>query len=222
MILWGFIQPIIVQFKIFFQIICKEEYGWDEELKEELKEKWMSMIESTRKIGRITIDRCYCTFDVNDPTDSIQLIGFSDASKLASGCCIYIKFVRSGDLKIVFVTSKSRIAPLKKTITIPRLELLANLLLSRLVKSVLSAVEEEMTINGVYCFTDSQVSLAWMKAENRELTTFVQNRVKEIRKNVAPRFWRYCRMDCNPADLVTRVNANGTTNEIWWYGPEFL
>ena len=81
-----------------------------------------------------------------------------------------------------------------------------------------SAVEEEMTINGEYCFTDSQVSLAWVKAENRELTTFVQNRVKEIRKDVDPRFWRYCRTDCNPADLITRVHANG----IWWYGPEFL
>ena len=54
----GFIQPVVVQFKIFFQMICKEGYSWDDELKDELKKKWMSLIQNIRNVGRITIDRC--------------------------------------------------------------------------------------------------------------------------------------------------------------------
>ena len=181
----GYIQPVVVQFKIFFQLICKKEYNWDDELNEELKERWLALIKSAQNIGKIMIDRCYCVYKVHDPTESVKLIGFSDASKIAYGCCIYFKFVRrSGEIKIRFVTSKSRIVPMKKTVTIPRLELLGNLLLSRLVVSVTSAVEDELSIINKCCFTDSQVSLAWVKADNKELKTFVQNRVIEIRKNV--------------------------------------
>ena len=114
----GYIQPIIVQLKIFFQLICKEEYGWDEELTDELKKKWNMVIGSVKKAGKINVQRCYCVYDVNDPTESIQLIGFSDASEMAYGCCIYFRFVKkSGELKVVFVTSKSRIAPLNKNVS---------------------------------------------------------------------------------------------------------
>ena len=70
--------------------------------------------------------------------------------------------------KISFITSKSRIAPLKKHTTIPRLELLGNLILSRLVVSVLCTLKEEMDIKNVICWSDSQISLAWIKAVDKE------------------------------------------------------
>ena len=117
-----------------------------------------------------------------------------------------------------FVTSKSRIVPIKKQISIPRLELLGNVLLCRLVKSVLGAVKMELEIKNVFCFTDSQVSLAWIRNEDKEMKQFVQNRLIEIRRNVPAINWYYCKTSDNPADLITRINFKGIRDNLWWYG----
>ena len=176
LLFYCYIQLIIIKLKIFFQEVCNSD------LNEEHVNKWKTLIENINRTEVIKIQRCYSLNNVNDPYISVQLIGFSDASPVAYGCCIYFKFVtRSGNIKISFIASKSRVAPLKRKETIPRLELLGNLLLSRLVQSILKAVENELTFDNIICFTDSQVSLSWIKAEEKELKTFVQNRVIEIR-----------------------------------------
>ena len=48
---------------------------------------------------------CYSFNEVNDPYSSAELIGFSDASLEAYGCCVYFKYVfQSGKVEIAFVT----------------------------------------------------------------------------------------------------------------------
>ena len=73
----------------------------------------------------------------------------------------------------------------------------------------------------MYCWTDSQISLAWIRSINREFKTFVQNRVVSIRKNVDHSNWRYCKTNENPADIITRANKN-FDEKLWWNGPPFL
>ena len=178
-----------------------------------------------RDINEFVIERCYCLSDINDPFVCVEIHGFSDASEIAYGGCIYFKFIRrSGDIKVSFVTSKSRVAPLKKKLTIPRMELMGNLIISRLIISVMCALKEEMKFNKIYCWTDSQVALAWIKSTNKELKTFVQNRVIEIRKNVAIENWFYCKSIENPADIITRTSydANIINKSLWLTGPLFL
>ena len=220
MTLWA---TVVVQLKIFFQEICKKKYEWDEELQDEMRLKWLHILDNIQKVEEIQIPRCYNYYEVNDPFDVIQLIGFSDASPVAYGSCVYIKFVtRSGKIHVSFVTSKSRIAPLKREISIPRLELLGNVLLSRLMTSVLAAFDPELEISNIMCFTDSKVSLAWIQNDKREMKQFVQNRVNEIRNNVDTNKWQYCKTSDNPADLITRINFNGIRNDLWWHGPDFI
>ena len=73
--------------------------------------------------------RCYCLLDVNGPFVKVQLIGFSDAY----ACVIFLKNIKkSGDVNISLVPGKSRVSPLKNTLTICRLELMGILILSRL------------------------------------------------------------------------------------------
>ena len=220
----GLIQPIVVKLKILFQEICKKNVNWDDELSNDLKEKWIKIIHGMKRMENIVIARCYCITEINDPIINIELHGFSDASQVAYGCCVYLKYIsRAGNIKISLITSKSRIAPLRKNITIPRLELLGNLILSRLVVAVLLALKEEIDIKNVICWSDSQISLAWVKAVDKEFKTFVQNRVVEIRKNVEKDKWFYCRSQENPADIITRLNEFSLINEkLWWNGPEFL
>ena len=114
---------------------------------------------------------------------SYQLHGFSDASEKAYGCCIYLKCItKSNFISSLLVASKSRVVPIKIKLSISRLELLGNLILSRLILTVLNTFQGEILISRLYAWTDSQVSLAWIKALHKEFQTFVQNRVVEIRK----------------------------------------
>ena len=53
---------------------------------------------------------------------------------------------------------KSRLAPMKM-LSIPRLELLACLLLSELVISVVDAVKSEVRIKEIFCWSDSQIAI---------------------------------------------------------------
>ena len=86
------IQPIVVKLKILFQEICKENVNWDDKLSEELKCKWLKIIENMKRVENVIIDRCYCVTEINDPIIDTELHGFSDASQVAYGCCIYFKF----------------------------------------------------------------------------------------------------------------------------------
>ena len=96
-------------------------------------------------------------------------------------------------------------APYKNKITIPKLELLGNSVLSRLILTILNSLKGETDILSLYGWSDSKFSLAWIKSYNKEFVTFVQNRVVEIRKNVPTEKWKFCSTKVNPADLITRL-----------------
>ena len=71
--------------------------------------------------------------------------GFSDASLVAYGACVYLKFtLANGHVKTSLIASKSRFAPIKNAQTIPRLELMGNVILSRLVEAVTEAVKDDI------------------------------------------------------------------------------
>ena len=104
-------------------------------------------------------------------------------SEKAYGCCIYFKCITKNNfISSSLVTSKSRVTPITRTLSIPRLELLGNLILSRLIWTVLNAFQGEIFISCLQAWTDSKVLLTWIKFLHKEFETFVQNRVVEIRK----------------------------------------
>ena len=204
----GFIQPIMVSLKILFQEIDPVNVSWDDKLNETLTSKWLESIDIMSQVKEIIVPRCYHFNSLEDPIVTIQLHGFSSSSILAYGGCIYLKFVTStGKISISFVTSESRIVPAKKVdLTVLRLELLENFVLSKLMVNVLSALKNDIVINSMYCYTDSQISLSWIRSINKEFKTFVQNRGLSITKNVDYSNWRYCKTNENPADIITRAN----------------
>ena len=218
----GFLQPIIVSLKIIFQEVWGEKISWDGIIGDNLKTRFHDVIESIKRMGILRIPRCYCHNDVSDPIVDVTLHGFSDGSNSAYACCVYLKFVkRSGVTKVSFVASKSRVVPLKKKFTTPLVETMGNLLLSRLMINVMGAIKDDLVVNNVFCWSDSTVSLAWIKSEDKVFKPFVQNRVTSIRENVRGKDWYYCRTDVNPADIATRVGGD-PNSDLWRYGPDFL
>lgn len=109
-----------------------------------------------------------------------------------------------------------------KTQTIPRLELNAALLLTRLYKYVTDNLN--IKFNGINFWTDSEIVLHWLNTQPHLLKMYVANRVTEIQKITNVSDWRHVPSQNNPADLLSRgtLPSNFLNNSTWFYGPAWL
>ena len=156
----GLIQPILISLKILLQEAHRLKLGWDDEFCGEIKEAWERNFREIDELVNVNVDRRFESSSDEDPIVCRELHGFSDASKSGFGACVYVRsFCRSGKVTVRLLTNKSRVAPLK-TETIPRLELLGNLLLSRLITSVKNALKNCVNFDKIYLWIDSKVTLS--------------------------------------------------------------
>ena len=135
----------------------------------------------------------------------------------AYGAVVYLK---QGD-SVAFVISKSRVKPLK-SITLPRLELLAAVVGTQLLKLVLKALGS-INIQHTTLWCDSQIVLCWIQS-GKKLPIFVENRVKTIREGHFT-FTKYCPTKDNPSDMLTRGLAHNeylNHSVLWLKGPPWL
>ena len=88
----------------------------------------------------------------------VDLHAFSDASRVANGAVVHVKSVCRHGAKVSLWTGKCCVAPVKLT-TVPRLELLACALLSKLIVSVKKTVAGLLNVRNVFSWSDSQTSL---------------------------------------------------------------
>ena len=143
-----------------------------------------------------------CALDVTGGVYTLQ--GFCDASCRAYAAVVYLRIETLNGIHVRFVAAKTRVAPISGQ-TIPRLELLAALLLASLITNVFKALEPEMSLGKSSCFTDSKAVLYWIKSTDKEWRQFVQNRVNQIRSLVPVEAWAHCPGTENPADILSRV-----------------
>ena len=132
----GFLAPITIRFKILFQKLCRDKLEWDDPLPDDLLQEWKELVADLSEGGPISVPRSYL-HSVDEDTSSLTLCGFCDASTQAYDAVVYL-VLRTNSGVVRFVVSKTRVAPLQSQ-TIPRLELLSALLLSKLVTSVVDS-----------------------------------------------------------------------------------
>ena len=221
-----------MKLKLLFQEVCKRKFGWDDPI-EDLGHHRRRVISDLQSSKKLTLDSLCHPYNINDPVETFILHGFSDASHLAYTRVVYLQSItRSGNIVVKLISSKSRIVPMKKSYTIPRLELLGNYILAKLITVVRNALVQEIDISRYLCWSDSNISIAWIKAvklnflgntEYREFKPFLQNRVNLIREKVRPDLWNYCNTASNPADIITRFSSEKLQeNMLYWVGPKFL
>ena len=211
----GFLIPVQLKKKLFFQKLWKKGKGWDDKLDNIDMEEWNSIISDQ---GEIVFNR---KFFQNFQNSKIELHVFVDASALAYSAVAYVRQQHNEKITSSIIFAKNRLCPLKN-ITIPRLELLAALIGTRMVKFLKK--ECKLNFKSITNWSDSKCTLAWISGENTtKLPRFVARRVEEI-KEVSEIKWRYINTECNPADCATRgISIIELKNhKIWWTGPNFL
>ncbi|XP_034194981.2 uncharacterized protein LOC117611157 [Osmia lignaria lignaria] len=153
----GFVAPVIIRAKIFIQELWLQELGWDDILPLHITQRWLRIREDLTSLAKLSIPRWFNT----TTTSTVELHGFADASVLAMAAVVYlVVHAPSTGTQVSLVCSKTRVTPLKR-LTIPRLELTAALLLSKLMRHVHATLN--MTVTQTFLWTDSEVTLAWIK-----------------------------------------------------------
>ena len=109
-----------------------------------------------------------------------------------------------------------------KDLSIPRIELLSRLLLSKLISAVVNAMSVEVAVSETVCWTDSLVVLWWIKRVDKNWKVWVENRVGKIRENVDSSSWRHIPGELNPVDIATHECRSKVLPQLWFHDPEFL
>jgi hypothetical protein len=215
----GLISPVLIVGKILLQDVTRMKLNWDVAVPSDVQERWSKWIESLLGLKFLSFPRCVKPFQFDDGV--IQIHHFSDANGRAYGCCSYLRSInRLGEINVILLCSKSRVAPLKM-VSIPRLELQAAVLAARMD----SMLQEELGLDLIEsCFwVDSEIVLNYIYNDSRRFHVFVSNRVSEIRNLTKPEQWQHISGSENPADVITRGQQPlDLVNGDWIGGPKFL
>ncbi|XP_071042996.1 uncharacterized protein [Parasteatoda tepidariorum] len=158
----GFTAPVTLIPKLLMQRAWKnDKLGWDHKLPSEIVEEFKNWLFSLGFLKLIQIPRYFGKL-INKST-TIHM--FSDASGKDFAACVFLRIECEKEVQIKLVQAKSRVAPLKKNpitknkteMSIPKLELLAALIGTRLVQTV----KTSLNISDIETFywTDSKVVL---------------------------------------------------------------
>ena len=151
---------MVITANIFLQKLWKAKnprIDWDTKLPDSLRGEFKSWYTNIPAVKTIKISRWLKYV----PGAKYEIYGFADASDKAYGACTYLKVTHRGKSTVHLLQAKSKVAPLKPILTIPKLELNAAHLLTKLTLKVLRALKLDEV--NIYLFSDSTDVLCWLK-----------------------------------------------------------
>ena len=173
----GFVAPCILSAKLILQDLCRLKLDLDDKIPEEFLQRWQAWLSDLPQLENLAVERCFKPASMKE-TKSTQLHHFSDASQQGYGAVSYIRVEDvSGYVKCSFLIGKSRLAPIKP-VTIPRLELSAAVVSTKLDK--MSRNELSLPVDQSFFWTDSTCVLRCIQNTNKRFQTFVANRIATI------------------------------------------
>jgi hypothetical protein len=217
----GFVSCVTIRGKLLLQQLWSLAVGWDDQVPEAIQTLWEDYKRDLSSLVNVSLPRQI----IISPLSS-ELHCFCDSSEKSLGCVLYVKSLFPDNaITVSFVTSKTKVAPLKQ-VSIPRLELTAAKLGAELathVKDVLfgSSIVKKFSL---YMWSDSTITLKWIAGEPRRWKTYVANRVAAIQQVTTTDVWHHVPGLENPADLASRGVAaiDIISQEFWWKGPKWL
>ena len=154
----GFVAPFILPAKKILQDLCRENIGWDDDVSEEYKSRWIKWLNELPLLDQLNVRRCVKPPEFG-PVVSEQIHVFSDASSIGYGAAAYLRLCdESGRIHCSLLMGKGRLAPVK-AVAIPRLELTAATVSVR----VAELLKKEMDGNPEFKYhTDSTTVLRYI------------------------------------------------------------
>jgi len=179
----GFLSPFVFSAKILLQDLWRYKIPWDQEIPEPYLSQLQRWLEELPHVVTINIPRCYKSqFSLTPST--IQLHNFADASRCGYAAVSYLRFVdERGVTHCSFVMGKTRNAPIREW-TIPRLELQAAVLATRLSKMIVN--ELDLQVDQIFFWSDSMTSLQYIKNETKHFQTLSPIVLPKSMKRVLP------------------------------------
>ncbi|XP_032294251.2 uncharacterized protein [Drosophila virilis] len=211
----GLVGPVITKSKIFMQDLWRERLDWDESLPVHLSTAWVNFCADFEYTQQFQYPRRALSSD-----STVEIHGFCDASLSAYGACVYTVSKCNGNTSVRLLCSKSRVAPVK-TITVPKLELCGAALLAQLLSEI---CQMKVFDCRYYCWSDSAVTLAWIRNDASKFNVFVANRVAAIQELTTGMEWHHIPTELNPADIISRgaLPSELFRSPLWAHGPSFL
>ncbi|XP_028413990.1 uncharacterized protein LOC114536852 [Dendronephthya gigantea] len=217
----GLLAPFIFKAKCLLQELWRLKLDWDEEITGDVLQAWTTWKTELEELKKFFYPRCLKLYP-DEQVSVCQMHVFADASELGFAAVIYLRYIYvSSKISCAFLVGKSRVPPLKP-LTVPRLELQAAVLATRLSTSIQK--ELNVSVHENFYWIDSLVVLQYIMSENRRFPTFIANRVSEIRENSKLQEWHHVSGALNPADDGSRglSPVQLSKQHRWLSGPDFL
>ncbi|XP_053686517.1 uncharacterized protein LOC128736059 [Sabethes cyaneus] len=217
----GLLAPFTIYGKMIVQDLWRSGCDWDESVGEDCIEQWYQWINWLPKIESVKIPRFHFKGSLPADYQSLQLHVFVDASQKAYGAVAYFRIITDSGPLCSLVMARSKVAPLKQ-LSIPRLELQAAVLGSRLLNSIIDSHSVEL--NQRFIWTDSRTVLSWIQSDQRRYKQFVAFRIGEILSLTRLNEWHWISTKDNIADDLTKWDRghNLDSDGAWFRGPRFL
>ena len=115
----GFITPFTFRAKCLIQEVWRSGADWDDTVSEELQERWRIWLQELHYLTSLRIPRYHGFRDGM----TVQLHIFCDASEAGFAAVAYLRMMDGDVINCSFLAARSHVAPIKHTLTIPKLEL---------------------------------------------------------------------------------------------------
>ena len=179
----------------------------------------MQFLDELPELNRIAVPRW---LGVQQTPQFRDLHGFADASERAYASVVYLRVGDNDGLaRTQLIMAKTKVAPLTR-ISLPRLELCAAALLTKLM--ALTCASLDLSGTAVHLWSDSTITLAWIQGHPSRWKTYVANRVSEIQRTLPEAQWHHVSSQDNPADCASRGLPPNQLPDfaLWWTGPVWL
>ena len=225
---YGYAAPVTVVMRAAVRRLFTEGQGWDDPIPPAEQQFWSDIISDLVATARMVLPRCVRPNHVKE----LYIVVFWDASQEACAAVVYLVWVRAGGNAVFLLIAKNKLAP-NGMLSVPRLELIAALLASRLsLKFVVALQPLQLSILSVLHVGDSETVLAALEKSSGFFSDFYSNRILEVRENMAQLAklahvspWMHVPGERNPADRPSRLDsvaADLGPGGEWLCGPDYL
>ena len=192
--------------------------GWDDPLPECYRPQWDSWKSAMSACSKFVIPRSHIPSIFLSPTRELHV--FVDASDKAICYIVYMRIIEGENVSVSFVSASAKVVP-RCANTIPRSELCAA---ADAAQSTAHIVHElKMKPRLVRFYSDSMVTLGYIRNKQKRFSKYVVRRVDLILKHSNEKDWFYVSTSENPADLGTRgITPEELKRSVWFTGPRFL